>query len=230
MMSKKCLLILILGVFVVPGVTQAQSAENDPDPERFRQDIEQFVRWDAKNSFPSDAILFVGSSSIRFWKTHKAFPQYPVINRGFGGSHISDVQYYYEEVIAKYKPALIVFYAGDNDIAADKPISQVFGDYKELTNRILSDFPDAKFLFVAIKPSSSRWNYWPRMEETNNRIKAYNRNNKQLYYVDLATPLLNDSGKPRDSLYLDDLLHLNEDGYDTWNNIAGPKLEKMYGN
>lgn len=222
---------VLLMLFVCShGVGYAQTATEDPDPQRFRQEIDQFDQWDAKNSFPQDAILFVGSSSIRFWKTHEAFPEYPVINRGFGGSHISDVQYFYDQVIGKYKPSIIVFYAGDNDIAAGKTIGQVLDDYKAITDHILRDFPDVKFIYVPIKPSSSRWSYWSKMDEANTRIKAYNRKNNHLYYVDLATPLLNSEKKPKDELFRDDLLHLNENGYQLWNQILRPKLQSLYAN
>ena len=82
--------------------------------------IDQFIEWDKKNSFLKKGILFVGSSSIRFWHTSNYFPELPIINRGFGGSHISDINYFINETVLKYKPHIIVFYAGDNDIAANK--------------------------------------------------------------------------------------------------------------
>ncbi|HKK45627.1 MAG TPA: hypothetical protein VJ964_08900, partial [Balneolaceae bacterium] len=108
---------LFVFLFVIQGISKAQAPVKDPDPQRFQQEIDNFKLWDAKNSYPNQAILFVGSSSIRFWKSHDAFPNYPVINRGFGGAHISDVQHYYRQVIGKYHPSIIVFYCGDNDIA-----------------------------------------------------------------------------------------------------------------
>jgi len=223
---KRSLLLIVL--IFVQLVCWAQTAENDPDPARFDAEIAQFQQWDAKNSYPEQAILFVGSSSIRMWKTHEAFPEYPVINRGFGGSHISDVQHFYDQVIKKYNPSVILFYAGDNDIAADKPVEQVVGDYKEITDRILTDFPDVKFVYVPIKPSSSRWQHWAAMDSANQRIKAYNEKHSQLYYVNLATPLLGSDGTPDDSYFIDDQLHLNGRGYAVWNRIVDPKLDQWF--
>lgn len=214
-------------IFLIQGVLVAQPNE-DPDPERFEEDIAAFEQWDLKNSFPEDAILFVGSSSIRFWETHEAFPKYPIINRGFGGSHISDVQHYYEQTIGKYDPSVIVFYAGDNDVADDKPVSQVVGDYKELVNRVMDDFQDAKFVYVPIKPSASRWEYWQKMDEVNQLIKAFNKKNDRLYYVDLATPLLAENGEPDDSNYVEDQLHLSDAGYEVWDKIMSQELKHIF--
>ncbi|MFH5883031.1 GDSL-type esterase/lipase family protein [Halalkalibaculum sp. DA3122] len=224
-MLQKYLLCFIICVFA--GDLVRSQPVGDPDPQRFQQQIETFLEWDAKNTFPEDAILFVGSSSIRFWKTRRAFPEYPVINRGFGGSHISDVRHFYKHVIHKYEPSVIVFYAGDNDVAADKPVEQVVDDYRNLTERVLTDFPEVKFVYIPIKPSSSRWNYWERMEKVNRRIKSYNQQYEQLFYVDLATPLLK-NGKPDDSLFMEDLLHLNEKGYAAWNRVLAPALDTLY--
>lgn len=206
----------------------AQSVE-DPDPLRFEEEVNRFEEFDSKNSFPEDAILFVGSSSIRLWKTAEAFPELPVINRGFGGSHFSDLHYYYDELVLPYDPSVVVLYEGDNDVASGKSNDQVFEDYLEFTDRLTSDFPDARLVFVPIKPSSSRWELWPQMKEANQRIKEQMSKNDQFYYVDLATPILGSDGTPDDSLFLDDLLHLNEDGYAKWNAAIRPVLEELMG-
>ncbi|MDZ7718280.1 MAG: GDSL-type esterase/lipase family protein [Balneolaceae bacterium] len=222
----KQLSLLFFIVFFLSKPVFTQTVE-DPDPLRFEEEINRFEEWDSKNSFPEDAILFVGSSSIRLWKTADAFPNMPVINRGFGGSHFSDLLYYYDELVLPYNPSVVVLYEGDNDVASGKSNDQVFEDYIEFTDRLTSDFPDARLVFVPIKPSSSRWDKWPQMKEANQRIKQHMSENEQFYYVDLATPILGADGTPDDSLFLDDLLHLNEDGYAKWNAAIRPTLERL---
>lgn len=226
MMKSAYLGCIVVLVTFLQSIAVAQPKE-DPNPERFEEVITTFQQWDLKNSFPDDAVLFVGSSSIRFWETSKAFPTLPVINRGFGGSHISDVQHYYEQTIGKYNPSVIVFYAGDNDIAADKSIPQVIEGYKALTDKILADFPEAEFVYISIKPSASRWRYWQKMDEANQQIKEYNKQNERLFYVDLATPLLGEDGRPNGEYFIADQLHLSEAGYRVWNKIMSKELERV---
>ncbi|MBN2030774.1 hypothetical protein JW824_11075 [bacterium] len=211
-------LCLILILFLSLNRHLIAQAE-DPDPERFSEEIDAFIQWDLKNSFPEHAVLFVGSSSIRLWPTAVSFPELDVINRGFGGSHISDVNHYYEQIVRKYKPSEIIFYAGDNDIAAEKSPDQVFEDFQYFVERVEMDMPETCVFYLPIKPSLSRWHLWSEMQETNLRIKQYTEEKPQLFYVDTALPMLDQRGEPNPELFLDDGLHLNDQGYQMWNKV-----------
>lgn len=222
------LLIILITIKVFPASAQTPDRVPDPDPHRFPQEIAAFENQDARNSTPENAILFVGSSSIRLWKTAEAFPAYPVINRGFGGSHIPDMIYHYDRVIGRHDPALIVFYSGENDVASGVPLDQVFDDYTRLTGRILDDFPDAELLYISIKPSNSRIQHSANFSAFNRMVEDFNRGNHRLHYIDLATALTSNGMLPDDAFFLPDRLHLNESGYEAWNRLLGPVLEQLY--
>jgi lysophospholipase L1-like esterase len=193
-------------------------------PAPFASEIAAFEKWDRQNAVPKDAILFVGSSSIRLWQTAEAFPDLPVINRGFGGSVIAHVNRYADRIVVKYKPRVIVFYAGDNDIASGKSPQRVFDDFKQFVDLVSPKLPKTHIIFLSIKPSPSRAKFWPKVQQANALIKDFIKTNPQLEYIDIATPMLANDGKPRPELFLDDALHLNATGYEVWNKILGPKL------
>jgi lysophospholipase L1-like esterase len=195
----------------------------DPDPERFAGEIAAFMAWDRKNAFPERGMLFVGSSSIRLWETATAFPGEPIVNRGFGGSELSDVIAWYDQVIRPYAPQKILVYAGDNDIAGGKTAGQVFEDYRQLVAKVKADFPATELVFLSIKPSRLRWAEWPEMLKANALVQRYADRHPGLGYVDLAAPLLDAAGQPKD-VYLEDGLHLNEHGYALWREALAPLL------
>jgi lysophospholipase L1-like esterase len=199
----------------------------DPDPERFDTEIRAFEAWDQQNSSPPGAVLFVGSSSIRMWQTAESFPKVPAINRGFGGSHVSDVNHFAERIVVKYKPRLIVFYAGDNDIASGKPLQQVFNDFQAFVQLVHKRLPKTRILYLPIKPSRARWPLWPKMQQANAHVATLAASDDQLDYVDTATPMLGDDGEPRRELFLDDGLHLNDNGYAVWNVVLAPYLSTI---
>src|SRR5205085_12445340 len=84
----------------------------------FWDDIQAFKKQDSIQPPPQHAILFVGSSSFTKWTDVQGyFPNYTIINRGFGGSALPDLIRYENDVIFKYDPKEIVMYCGENDIA-----------------------------------------------------------------------------------------------------------------
>ena len=224
--------ILVCGLAAVaraaePAATNAAVA--DPDPARFAAEIKAFDTRDRKNSYPRDAVLFVGSSSIQNWPTAEAFPDLAVINRGFGGSQISDVNHFFDEVVSKYRPKVIVFYSGDNDIQAGKSPQQIFDDFAKFVARVHQSLPDTHIICLPVKPSQARWEKWPQMQETNALIAKLDRRDDRLEIIDTATPLLGPDGKPRKELFLNDGLHLNAKGYAVWNEILAPNLKRVLG-
>ncbi len=219
---------LMLAILVVgTGIAFSQEPPPDPDPHRFDAEIQRFVDWDRQNAVPREGVLFVGSSSIRGWMTAEYFPGLPVINRGFGGSHISDVIFFAEKIVLPYRPRVIVFYAGDNDVAAGKSAEQVLADYRQFVHRVAEKLPQAKIIYLPIKPSLARWDKWPEMEKANERIAQLSAENPRLYYADTATPMLGADGKPRTELLIEDGLHLTPAGYRLWTDIVAPMLEKL---
>jgi len=206
----------------------------DPDPSRFYSSnngdeifIENFFHWDQKNTYVKNGILFVGSSSIRKWPTSNYFNDLPIINRGFGGSHISDVNYYFNSIVRIYEPRIIVLYAGDNDIAGNKTSEQVSEDYIDFVNLVRRHLPTTKIIYLPIKPSPSRWSMWNDMKQANRLIKLYADSDHMQYYADTATPMLDSQGIPLGELFVTDSLHLSKKGYDLWSEILKPVLDSL---
>jgi len=83
----------------------------------FANDIAAFKKQDSIAPPPKNAILFVGSSSFTKWKDVQSyFPNYTIINRGFGGSILLDVIRYEKDIIFPYQPKQIVIYCGEKII------------------------------------------------------------------------------------------------------------------
>jgi hypothetical protein len=226
MQPRKTLKLFI--ILVISMVIFSESCNGSSQNNRWEKTIQSFEDWDSKNTFPPDAVLFVGSSSIRLWPTRKHFPGFPVINRGFGGCHISDVNYFAHRIVLPYKPKVIVFYAGDNDIAGKKTPKRVFDDYRKFVNLVHKEFPATRIIFVGIKPSMSRWTLWPQMKEVNSKIKVLSDKDERLFIFDSASPLLGSDGKPDVRFFLKDNLHLNSKGYDAWTRTLKPIVQKAF--
>ena len=225
--------ILTLTVLLTPGCKSHSATQTPPTEKRevkapalpFEQAIKAFEESDKTNRPPKNAILFIGSSSIRLWKTvAQDFSEYKVINRGFGGSQIADSVRYTERIVLPYKPKAIVFYAGDNDLAAGKTPGQVFDDFKRFVYKVHWAQPKVKIYFVSVKPSPSRWKNNPQVLEVNRLIKEYCTHEKNLRYIDVYTAMIGADGLPRQELFAKDNLHMNEKGYALWTSLIKPNL------
>jgi lysophospholipase L1-like esterase len=191
----------------------------------FETEISAFEQADLASPPPENPVLFVGSSSIRIWPDLVGdFPDYPVINRGFGGSQMSDVLYYLDRVVAVYDPALIVVYEGDNDLASGKSVDQVYADYIEFLALVEEQLPGADVAFISTKPSPSRSQYLEVTRQLNARLEELASNDYHLWFIDVFTPMLDDSGQPRPELFGSDMLHMNSAGYELWKSIIEPVL------
>jgi lysophospholipase L1-like esterase len=174
---------------------------------------------------PQHGVLFVGSSSIRLWTTLAGdFPGVPTINRGFGGSAIADSTYYANRIIVPYHPKLIVFYAGDNDIADGRTPQQVIADFKAFVVRVRRDLPNVAVAYLSIKPSVARMAMWPQMRAANHGIARWARTTKDVTFVDIAAKMLDAHGEPRPELLREDGLHMRPAGYAIWIEALKPVL------
>ncbi|MHC4207259.1 MAG: GDSL-type esterase/lipase family protein [Planctomycetota bacterium] len=191
----------------------------------FEAEISAFEQADLASPPPANPVLFVGSSSIRVWPDLAGdFPDYPVMNRGFGGSKMSDVLYYFDRIVAPYDPVLILVYEGDNDLAAGMSVDQVYVDYLEFLTLVDEQLPNVDVAFIATKPSPSRSRYLEVTRQLNTRFQDLASNNSHLWYIDVFNPMLNEDGQPRPELFVSDMLHMNAAGYELWQSIIEPVL------
>lgn len=198
-------------------------------PGRFENAIETFERADAINMPPENAVLCVGSSSIRKWHGKLAADLAPltVIGRGFGGSNTNDLLHYADRIAIKYKPRAVVIYEGDNDIAQGIKPHTVIATYQRLLDKIEDDLPGCRVYVLAVKPSIKRQEMWPKMQAVNEGLAGLAEDRKTVTYIDIATPMLNTEGKPRADLFVKDDLHLNRKGYELWRDTIRPVLVEV---
>ena len=171
--------------------------------------------------------MFVGSSSIRLWKTLKEdFPGRVVVNRGFGGSGVSHAVMYFDRIILPLEPKRIVFYSGENDIAQNKPPQRVAADFKEFVGLVHRHWPDVKVDYIAMKPSPSRWHLHERTKEGNRLIEEFTKTDPRLSFINVEPAMLGADGKPREELFVQDKLHMNEKGYEIWTKLVNERLKE----
>ena len=189
----------------------------------FRDEILRFAELDSESPPPKCPVLFVGSSSIRLWQTlAEDMAPLPVLNRGFGGSSIADANYYFDRIVAPYRPRAIVFYAGENDLDSGRSPAEVAAEFRRFLDAKRRTLGNTPVFFISAKPSKLRFAQLARQSELNAAIRTLAATNRDLVFVDVASAMLM-NGQPRD-LFIEDGLHMSPAGYAIWRDIVRDAL------
>jgi lysophospholipase L1-like esterase len=196
-----------------PGQSEATALWDGP--------LAAFAAADDKHAPPPNGVLFVGSSSIRLWDGLETdFAALPVvINRGFGGSRLSDCVHYLDRLVIRYRPRLVLVYAGDNDLAEGRTGADVLRQFEAFVDGVRAALPETRIAFISIKPSPARASLLPEIRRANALVEQFSAAHPGVAYVDVYTPMLAADGSPRRELFRSDALHLNSTGYALWKSV-----------
>ncbi len=205
------------------GLTSCSYAQNKP----FWNEINQFKKMDSVSMPAKNGIVFTGSSSIRMWTNLETlYKGYHAINRGFGGSVLTNVNDYRNELIIKHKPRQVVIYCGDNDIASGATAEQTFEIFKTLFNNLRTSLPKTNITFISMKLSPSRAKFIPDVLKANASIKGFIAKQKNASFIDITSKMLDANGEMRPELFQNDMLHMKPAGYEIWAKEITPYLKK----
>ena len=202
-----------------------------PDPKRFYNEIKSELEESPFKKSDKPLIVFSGSSSIRFWiDLDKDFIEYDILNRGFGGSIFSDLNYFINELIIKHNPDLIVLYEGDNDIAFNIPTKYIYDDFKKSYELIRKKNENVPIIYIAPKPSPARWDKKNKYDELNNLIKEFCKMKQKTYYFDTWSIMIDNEGNIPKKYFWTNMLHMNKSGYQIWKKNLKPLINKILNN
>lgn len=199
---------------------------------KWEPDIEKFEQADKANPPKPGMIVFAGSSSFVRWNTLvEDMKPLEVINRGFGGSQMSDLDYYTKRIVNVYRPKAVLVYEGDNDLASSSPKTpeMVADGFRQFVQIVREDLPDTWIFFISIKPSKLRWNEWPKMKAANAMIQDFARTQRRVEYIDVASPMFDARGNLPGDLFVSDGLHPTPKCYALWTSIIKPVLLTRFG-
>ena len=223
----------LLALSIVLAGCSQNKVSNEPvqpitETSPFEKEILAFEAEDSSHGEYDNPILFVGSSSIRFWETlEEDFPNHSVLNRGFGGSQMSDVLELFDRVVTPYTPSKIFIYEGDNDVNTGKDANEVTSQFNEFVQKVDQELPGTPIAFISIKPSPSRWELSSEMVKANTLIKEICDSRDDLEFIDVYNPMIGDNGKPKSELFFKDSLHMIEPGYVLWKDLVMPYMPEV---
>ena len=218
--------LMMLAVTVVSAAVVAIAAQTPIDPNRWESTMQKFEAEDQQKGHVKGGIVFIGSSSIARWTNlAEAFPDVRVVNRGFGGSELSESAKYARRVVVPHAPRTVVLYAGENDLNRGLTPETIAADFGNFTTIIRTSLPDTRIVVIGLKPSLSRWKLRDGMRQTNALIRTRCAADRNCVYVDPWPSMIGADGTPKPEFFVEDGLHMTPAGYKAWTEMLRPHLK-----
>ena len=208
---------------------------------KWEKDISKLESQDQSEKYTENALLFIGSSSIRAWYSmEEDMMPYETIRRGYGGAHYSDIIHFSKRLVKNHNPkAILIFVANDikgnnkSDLYSknltDRTPREVKRLFSLLINQIRTIHKEIPIFAIETTPTLSRWKAWPKISLANDLIKEYCESKNSLYYISTRNHYIGDNGLPTEELFIRDKLHLNSKGYLLWSDIIKDNLKNIVG-
>jgi lysophospholipase L1-like esterase len=222
-------LLFVLAAFMF-ACSPVRKYRNIPEVLAWENDIQKFEQLDKSEKYPENAVLFAGSSSIRLWETlGRDMAPYSVIQRGFGGSKLSDLAIYADRIFSHHSCQAIVIFVANDITGSDKDkspdeVAKLFGN---VLKTIRKSHPATPVFWIEVTPTQSRWEVWPVIQKESALIKDMCSKNKNIYFISTSSAFLDDKGLPKPELFREDKLHLTPEGYAVWTEIIKKDLDKV---
>ena len=221
-MRRVMMLVLALVVTASLGLW----AQQPLDPNRWEPAIQKFEAADKANPPAKGGIVFIGASSFARWTNLvESFPDLKVVNRGFGGSELSEAVKYAPRVVVPYAPRIVVLYAGENDLNRGVTPEMIASDFDKFSTLIHASLPAARLVVIGLKPSLLRWKLRDGMQQTNTLIRTRCAADRSCVYVDPWPSMIGKDGTPKPEFFVEDGLHMTPDGYKAWTQMLRPHLK-----
>ena len=217
--------VMSLVLAMVSVATMEIAAQQPIDPNRFEPAIQKFEAEDKATPPVKGGVLFIGASSIARWTNlAESFPDLRVVNRGFGGSELSEAVKYAPRVVVPHAPRIVVLYEGENDLNRGVTPEVIASDFDKFSQLIHASLPATRIVVIGLKPSLLRWKIRDGMHQTNELISTRCAADRKCTYVDPWPSMIGADGTPKPSFFVEDGLHMTPEGYKAWTKMLQPHL------
>jgi len=193
---------------------------------RFAEQVSAYEAGDRENPPPEGCIVCTGSSIMRGWMTvAEDMAPMPVINRAFGGSQTWEVLHYMDRIVMPYKPRVILYYCGSNDLGNDRSGQDTFEGFAEFVRRVHLDLPKTLILYMSINRVVPKQRVWHELDKANDLVRDLCEGDDRLIFIDVNPCLFDEAGNMREGYFGEDQVHLWPPAYRAFAECVRPILE-----
>ncbi|CAG2178877.1 unnamed protein product [Oppiella nova] len=228
-MNTTIMLSLIVVSVLVLGIS-AQNHPWDPQPRdaNWLKRHEALVNQTLQHK-TEEQIVFVGDSITEGWAGNgkavwaKYYTPRHTFNYGIGGDQTQHVIYRIQnKEFDGLNPKVTILMIGTNN-AGGNTVEDIAHGVNETVKELLGKMPNTKVILLGVLPRAEPLG--AKVKQVNELIAKLN-NDKNVFFLDMWSAYETD-GKQHTELYVSDKLHLNEKGYEVWQQTMEPLLKKL---
>src|SRR5215467_2607556 len=183
----------------------------------------------AVSAAPAGPIVFVGSSIFHRWTALATqMAPLPIVNIAFDGAQTSDMLRLVDSRVVPYKPRVVAYYCGSNDVDAGDDGAAIFERIQQFIVRTRTALPDVRIVFVSVIRAPEKQSRWDVVNDVNRRVQVYAAATKGIAFVDVNPLVFSADGTPRFDLYLSDQLHFRPKAYEAFAAALKPVLTSAF--
>ena len=177
---------------------------------KWENEIVKLEKLDSSQDYTKNQILFIGSSSIRLWKSiKKDLEPYESIKRAYGGARYTDLIHFTERLVQPHNiKAIGIFVAnditgGENDLSPKEVLKLA----KYVVKQIRTSHKNSSVFFIETTPTPKRWKAWSKISQANDLIREFCDSSDRLFYISTRDYFIGDNGLPTEEYFFRDKLH-----------------------
>jgi lysophospholipase L1-like esterase len=189
--------------------------------------------------FKQDGVLFFGDSITEWYDIEKYYSEIAIkYNSGIAGATSESLMWICDEAVIKYKPKVMVFLVGTNDLGNTNMRSprEIAMNVKNIFDLIIGNLKDIKIIHVSTLPCKEelQGEIVGKVMRSNKNIKILNneylemiKSFKNVTFIDAYEKLIDKETNNIKENLSEDGLHLTKDGYDLLTEIIKPEIIKL---
>ena len=168
-------------------------------------------------------VAFLGDSLTEGYKLEKYYPQYTTANRGIGGETTYGLESRLKVSAYDLKPKVVVMLIGGNNL------STMLDNYEDILVGLQQNLPETDVVLVSLTAMGGEYARYNQLAAYNNVTIEKLAAKYGYCYVDVFTPLFDESTGEIYTQYTSDSVHLTVQGYEVLTNAVTPTLATLLG-
>lgn len=232
-MKKKIFLIIaiVLAVAMIAGIVYyfAVVLPEQKEQEERQKMVEQYYAdklalYRQENEAYADYevdVAFLGDSLTDGYDLAKYYSQFKTANRGIGGETTHGLEKRLQVSVYDLKPKVAVILIGANNM------DTMFENYENILIGLQENLPDTKIVLVSLTSMGMDWGRKNQLAAYNNVMIRKLADKYGFTFVDMYTPLFDETTGQIREAYTTDGGHLTHEGYQVFTETLTPVLSAL---